>query len=61
MIYNLIYGIQEEVHRFTVSKTMNAKRNTLKHSSLEKIKLALICAQIKAEDLFLSDKDEEIE
>ena len=38
MIYNLIYGIQEEVHRFTVSKTMNAKRNTLKHSSLEKIK-----------------------
>ena len=36
-IFNLIYNIQEEVHRFTVSKTMNAKIKTLKHSSLEKI------------------------
>lgn len=36
-IFNLIYNIQEEVHRFTVSKTMSAKRRTLKHSSLEKI------------------------
>lgn len=36
-IFMLIYKIQEEVHRFTVSKTMNAKRSTLKHSSLEKI------------------------
>ena len=30
-------------------------------SSLEKIKLALICAQIRAEDIFLSGKNEEIE
>ena len=37
-IFNLIYNIQEEVHRFTVSRTMNAKRKTLKHSSLEKIR-----------------------
>ena len=36
-IYMLIYKIQEEVHRFTVTKTTNAKRKTLKHSSLEKI------------------------
>ena len=30
--------IQEEVHRFTVSRMENAKRKTLKHSSLEAIK-----------------------
>ncbi len=36
-IFTFIYKIQEEVHRFTVSKTNNAKRSTLKHSSLEKI------------------------
>ncbi len=36
-IFMLIYGIQEEVHRFTVGKTTAAKRSTLKHSSLEKI------------------------
>lgn len=36
-IFMLIYKIQEEVHRFTVTKTTNAKRKTLKHSSLEKI------------------------
>ena len=36
-IFVLIYKIQEEVHRFTVGKTNNAKRRTLKHSSLEKI------------------------
>ncbi len=36
-IFTLIYKIQEEVHRFTVGKTTNAKRSTLKHSSLEKI------------------------
>jgi len=33
----LIYKIQEEVHRFTVGQTTNAKRKTMKHSSLEKI------------------------
>ena len=32
-IYNLIYRIQEEVHRFTVSRMSNAKRKSLKHSS----------------------------
>ena len=36
-VFMLIYKIQEEVHRFTVGRTTNAKRKTLKHSSLEKI------------------------
>lgn len=36
-VFMLIYKIQDEVHRFTVGKTMNAKRRTLKHSTLEKI------------------------
>lgn len=36
-IYMLIYKIQEEVHRFTVGKTTQAKRATIKKSSLEKI------------------------
>lgn len=37
-VFMMIYKIQDEVHRFTVGKTTNAKRRTLKHSSLEKIK-----------------------
>lgn len=37
-VFTLVYRIQEEVHRFTVSRMHGAKRNTLKHSSLEKIK-----------------------
>ena len=37
-IYGLIYRIQEEVHRYTVSRMENAKSNTIKRSSLEKIK-----------------------
>ena len=36
-IFMLIFKIQEEVHRFTVGKTMSAKRKTIKKSSLEKI------------------------
>lgn len=36
-VFMLIYKIQEEVHRFTVGCTTNAKRKTMKHSSLEKI------------------------
>lgn len=36
-IFTLIYKIQEEVHRFTVGKTLHQKRATLKRSSLEKI------------------------
>lgn len=36
-IYGLIYRIQEEVHRFTVSKMTSAKRKTYKISTLEKI------------------------
>ncbi len=36
-IYMLIYQIQEEVHRFTVGRTTQAKRATLRRSSLEKI------------------------
>lgn len=37
-IYGLIYRIQEEVHRYTVSKMSAAKSKTIKRSSLEKIK-----------------------
>ena len=37
-VFTLIYRIQEEVHRFTVSRMENAKRKTLRHSSLETIK-----------------------
>ena len=37
-IFMLVYKIQEEVHRYSVSKTMSSKRSTLKRSSLEKIK-----------------------
>ena len=36
-VFMLIYKIQEEVHRYTVGRTTQAKRKTLKHSSLEKI------------------------
>ncbi len=36
-VFMLIYKLQEEVHRFSVSKTMGGKRKTLRHSSLEKI------------------------
>ena len=36
-VFKLIYGIQEEVHRYSVSRMTNAKRKTLKTSSLEKI------------------------
>lgn len=37
-LFTFIYKIQEEVHRFTISKMTHAKRSTVKHSSLEKIK-----------------------
>ncbi len=36
-VYTLIYTIQEEVHRFTVSKMSNKKRKTQTVSSLEEI------------------------
>lgn len=36
-VFQLIYSIQEEVHRYTVSRMTNAKRKTLKTSSLTKI------------------------
>lgn len=36
-VYSLIFKIQEEVHRFTVSKMMNAKRKNIKTSLLEEI------------------------
>lgn len=36
-VFTFIYNIQEEVHRFTVSRMQNAKRKTLKKSSLTKI------------------------
>ncbi|MGN1347269.1 MAG: excinuclease ABC subunit UvrC [Eubacteriales bacterium] len=37
-VFRLIYGIQEEVHRYTVVHMTGAKRKTMKTSSLEKIK-----------------------
>ncbi len=37
-LFTFIYRIQEEVHRFAVSRMSQAKRKTLKTSSLEKIK-----------------------
>ncbi len=37
-VYGLIFRIQEEVHRYTVTKMSNAKSKTIKKSSLEKIK-----------------------
>ncbi len=37
-VFVLIYRIQEEVHRFTVSRMTAAKRKTLTHSSLTAIK-----------------------
>ena len=36
-VFLLIYKIQEEVHRYTISRMSNAKRKSLKHSSLEAI------------------------
>lgn len=36
-VFMLIYRIQDAVHHYTVGKTTQAKRVTLKHSSLEKI------------------------
>ncbi|MBQ2547097.1 MAG: excinuclease ABC subunit UvrC, partial [Clostridia bacterium] len=37
-VFRLIYGIQEEVHRYSVSRMMGAKRRTVKTSTLEKIR-----------------------
>ena len=37
-VFVFVYKLQEEVHRFTVSKMDSAKRKTLKHSTLENIK-----------------------
>ena len=37
-VFLLIYKLQEEVHRFTVSKMSKAKRKTLKRSTLQNIK-----------------------
>ncbi len=36
-IFRFIYSLQEEVHRYTVGRMMNAKRKTVKKSSLENI------------------------
>ncbi len=36
-VYSLIYRIQEEVHRYTVSRMQGAKRKTIKTSSLTRI------------------------
>jgi len=36
-VFRFIYSLQEEVHRYTVGRMMQAKRKTLKTSTLEKI------------------------
>ena len=36
-VFVLIYGIQEEVHRFTVSRMSQKKRKTIRRSSLESV------------------------
>ncbi|MBE6611700.1 MAG: excinuclease ABC subunit UvrC [Ruminococcaceae bacterium] len=36
-VFQFIYKLQEEVHRYTITRMENAKSKTLKHSSLEKI------------------------
>ena len=36
-IFRFIYGIQEEVHRFTIKQMSSAKRKTMRRSSLEDI------------------------
>lgn len=50
-LFRFIYGMQEEVHRFTVSRMQAAKLKTLKTSGLEKIKGI---GQVKAKELLLS-------
>ena len=37
-VFVLIYGIQEEVHRFTVGRMTEKKRKTIKRSTLENVK-----------------------
>ncbi len=37
-VFLLVYGIQEEVHRYTVSRMSGSKRKTLRHSVLEEIR-----------------------
>ncbi len=37
-VFKFIYGLQEEVHRYTVGQMTHAKRKTLKTSALEQIK-----------------------
>ncbi|MBQ8392734.1 MAG: excinuclease ABC subunit UvrC [Clostridia bacterium] len=37
-VFVFVYKLQEEVHRFTVSKMDSAKRKTMKHSAFESIK-----------------------
>ncbi|MBR5768400.1 MAG: excinuclease ABC subunit UvrC, partial [Clostridia bacterium] len=37
-VFLLIYGIQEEVHRYTVSRMSGAKRKTLRRSVLEEVR-----------------------
>ena len=37
-VFQFVYKLQEEVHRFTVTKMRSKKQSTVKHSSLEKVK-----------------------
>lgn len=37
-VFIFVYGLQEEVHRYSVSRMTSAKRKTIKHSVLEDVK-----------------------
>ncbi len=37
-VFTFVYKLQEEVHRYTITRMENAKSKSLKHSSLEEIK-----------------------
>lgn len=50
-LFRFVYGMQEEVHRFTVSRMQAAKLKTLKTSGLEKIKGI---GRVKSKELLLS-------
>jgi len=57
-VFRFVYGIQEEVHRYSVKRMTDAKRKTLKISTLTKIKGI---GEAKAKKLFeLFDSLEEI-
>lgn len=65
-VYGLIYRVQEEVHRYTVSRMSAAKSKTVKHSSLERIngigaaKARLLLAKFGSLNAIKSATEEEL-